>query len=287
VTALVSSRLTELVVPSERSLSELEAVIETAIATVMARFNEVGSALLEIRERHLYQERGYARFEDYCAERLDMSRPRAYQLMDAVAASTAMSTLVDIPLPAHERYVRELVPLAKKSPEAAAQVWRDVYEATNGRPHILDIRQAVQEQRRKEEIPTIAESTKSVDKTRDAVRKRRERMQSLAQEGYRDDQIADIVGLDRRTVQHQISDMGLPSQSQRIGKGRRIDHNRALSALIETCTPTPEVIAVIDWAQLDRQLLPEWDTALTSAIQTLTHIRAQVRKRITEKTDGH
>lgn len=283
--AALVERAGDVNVVAMHSLPELEAVIETHIGAFM----KVGNALMEIRDRHLYQERGYDRFEDYCSKRFEMSRQHAYRLIDAAKTldALAVSPIGDTPLPTSEGHVRELVPLMKKDPQAAAAVWHDVYEATDGKPHIMAIRQAVQEIKRREETVTTAVVNASVDKSRDATQERREQIRRMVGEGYRDDQIADRVGIAVGTVKHIIGTLDLPNQTERLGgKTKRIDHNRALTGLIESCTPTPESVNVIDWAQLDPEGFPEWDRAVSDAIQILTRLRNQIRKRLTEDTNG-
>jgi phage N-6-adenine-methyltransferase len=100
-------------------LLECERVIERGLNT----FVEVGAALLEIRDGGLYKA-GYSSFEDYCHERWGMSRPRAYQLIDAAETVGRLSTTVDI-LPTSERQSRPLVGLP---PETQFQVWQQVVE---------------------------------------------------------------------------------------------------------------------------------------------------------------
>ena len=79
------------------TLAECEAVIERGLQT----FVEVGNALLTIRDGRLYRAIA-GTFEDYCRERWNMSRPRAYQLIDAAMTVNNLSTTVDI-LPTSER----------------------------------------------------------------------------------------------------------------------------------------------------------------------------------------
>jgi hypothetical protein len=119
------------VVAGDRSLAELETVIERGLAS----FVEVGTALLEIRDRQLHRERGYERFEDYCRERFDISLSRAYQLMDGatVVKVLAAPTSTDVEsVPVTEAQTRELAPLARSDPEAARRVW---VEASRERPN--------------------------------------------------------------------------------------------------------------------------------------------------------
>jgi hypothetical protein len=60
------------------SLEHYEQIIAQGIKT----FVQVGQALLTIREHRLYRE-SYTTFEDYCRQRWDLSRPYAYQLIEA------------------------------------------------------------------------------------------------------------------------------------------------------------------------------------------------------------
>ena len=55
-------------VPSGRSMEELEAVIERGLGSFLA----VGQALLEIREGGRYRERGFDTFEAYCEDWLEI-----------------------------------------------------------------------------------------------------------------------------------------------------------------------------------------------------------------------
>ena len=73
---------------TERSLDELETIIERGIAT----FVEVGMALAEIRDRRLYVQQGYDTFEAYCHERWNLSRPHAYRLIDASHVASVVSS---------------------------------------------------------------------------------------------------------------------------------------------------------------------------------------------------
>lgn len=98
-------------------LAKHEAVIERGLQT----FYEVGTALIAIRDGRLYRV-DYPTFEAYCQERWDMSRPRAYQLMEAANVVANLSTTVDI-LPEVESQAR---PLTSLEPEAQRIVWEVV-----------------------------------------------------------------------------------------------------------------------------------------------------------------
>jgi hypothetical protein len=102
-------------------LVELEVIVERGLETFM----EVGHALWEIRLCKMYRPT-YKRFEDYCRKRWGISRPRAYQLIEAAQVAENLSTLVDNQ-PTSERQIR---PLAKLKPEQQREAWKAVTDAT-------------------------------------------------------------------------------------------------------------------------------------------------------------
>ena len=81
---------------------------ERTIAKGLKSFWEVGTALKGIRDQRLYRQR-YGTFEEYCAARWDLSRPRAYQLCAASDVVADLSTNVDTKrLPESEAQARPL-----------------------------------------------------------------------------------------------------------------------------------------------------------------------------------
>ncbi len=94
---------------------------ERTIAKGLKSFWEVGLALRAIRDQRLYRQR-YGTFEDYCAARWDLSRPRAYQLCAASEVVADLSTSVDTKrLPESEAQARPLSRL--KLPAQRKQAW--------------------------------------------------------------------------------------------------------------------------------------------------------------------
>lgn len=113
--------------PAERSrLVDCERVIKRGLTT----FVEVGEALAEIRDSRLYRVR-HATFEDYCRERWQLSRPRAYELIGAAAVVENLSGMPDIPLPANER---QAGPLKVLEPEQQRDAWQDALEEAGEDP---------------------------------------------------------------------------------------------------------------------------------------------------------
>lgn len=110
--------MNELTITEQASLLKLESRIEKGLQS----FYEVGSALLTIRDSRLY--RGtHGTFEAYCQDRWHMSRPRAYQLIEAAKVKENLSTTVDIP--SSERITR---PLASLPHDKQPQAWQQAVE---------------------------------------------------------------------------------------------------------------------------------------------------------------
>ena len=101
-------------------LAELEETIERGLQT----FVEVGRALLEIRGRRLYRERGFHRFEEYVKHRWGWSRSYAYRQIDAAKVADNLSPIGDIP--ANEAQARELADL---EPDQQREVAQAIHES--------------------------------------------------------------------------------------------------------------------------------------------------------------
>lgn len=103
---------------------------EEVIARGLKTFQEVGMALLAIRDGRLYREH-YGTFEEYCQERWNFERAHAYRLIDAAKVIQNLSPIGDI-LPAAESQAR---PLTRLEPEAQRAAWQEAVEtAPNGKP---------------------------------------------------------------------------------------------------------------------------------------------------------
>jgi len=114
---------------------ELERVVDEN----MVGFVAVGEALSEIRTLKLY--RPHETFEEYVAQRFEMSRRRAYQLMAAAAVVGNVNNCTQI-APANEAQARPLTLLPEADQPA---VWGEVVERTAGVVTAKAVRQAVLE----------------------------------------------------------------------------------------------------------------------------------------------
>lgn len=129
--------MTDLLTASESSaLVEHEAVIERGIKT----FYEVGTALADIRDRKLYRA-DYGTFEEYAEKRWQMSRRRAYQMIEAAGVVHNFSHS-EIDVPTTESQARELSRIPE--PERVA-VWAETVERTDGKPTAAAVRETYEQ----------------------------------------------------------------------------------------------------------------------------------------------
>lgn len=120
----------------QQDLIRREEYIEDNLQTLFS----VGKAFADIRDRKLYRET-HRTFEDYCKDRWQISRPRAYQLIDASVVQENLSTNVDkgTPLPTNESQTRAL---KKAPPEKQLDIWQKAVAQNDGR--VPSARQIIQ-----------------------------------------------------------------------------------------------------------------------------------------------
>jgi hypothetical protein len=141
--------MTELLqISKDATLEECEAIIHDGLHTFM----QVGQALMLIRDQGMYREKGYVRFEDYCDKTFQLSRSRAYQMIDAVQVNEAISlctivhtencTTVQNPIP--ESQARELAPLMRQDETEMVDTWHELQAQYGDKVTAAKIREAVQ-----------------------------------------------------------------------------------------------------------------------------------------------
>jgi phage N-6-adenine-methyltransferase len=123
----MSSALAEVTESPARGLVEEERLrlrsLEGVIEHGLARFVEVGEALLEIRDKRLYRET-HTSFEQYCSERWGFRRAHAHRLIQSARVLRVLSPTGDAPQ--SERQARELAPLLT-NPLQLREAWQDAH----------------------------------------------------------------------------------------------------------------------------------------------------------------
>jgi hypothetical protein len=100
--------------------------------------------LLRLYEGGAHLALGYSSWGAYCDGEFEMSKSRAYQVLDAARVVEALphSTMVDSDL--SERAARELVPVLRDDPEQVPEVWAEVVEEHGDQPTAAQVREHVE-----------------------------------------------------------------------------------------------------------------------------------------------
>ena len=102
---------------------------ESVIADGLRTFIDIGRALTTIRDKQLYSAAGFRSFEKYCKSKWQLSRTRAYQLMNASDIATDLYKKLDT-FPLVEAHMR---PLSQIPAGDRQSVWDKIGEtAPNG-----------------------------------------------------------------------------------------------------------------------------------------------------------
>jgi len=105
--------------------------LETTIGSGLASFVQVGHALSQINANRLYREVSDT-FENYCAQKWDLSREYGYRLINAAKCYDSLKSKLPqgAPLPLNESQLRPMVDALK--PGQWVQAWKQVIAETSG-----------------------------------------------------------------------------------------------------------------------------------------------------------
>lgn len=109
------------------ALKELERM-EVQIKTGIIKYFETGMLLQQIRDKKLYQHRGYHSFSEYCKETFDFSRSYGYRLIAYCNVWNLLKDDAKSKIP--ERMIRALASV--KEPEERQKIWDKIKTITNG-----------------------------------------------------------------------------------------------------------------------------------------------------------
>lgn len=140
-------------------LSTHESVIERGLRT----FQEVGTALLAIRDGRLYRE-VYGTFEDYCKDRWQMSSRHANRTIEAAQVAGNLGPIG--PIPTAESQAR---PLTRLEPDAQRQAWQEAIDtAPNGKVTGAHVAKVVERYMQPESVDEYEELADELEEDEDA-----------------------------------------------------------------------------------------------------------------------
>ena len=152
-----------LTIGEQKKLAELESTIEAGLKS----FYDVGTALMAIRDRHLYSD-VHTTFEGYCKKKWGFARAHAYRLIGSAKVVDNLSPMGDIPAPSSERVARELAEIEDETKQA--DVWAKANKTapkdSEGKPkvtaaHVAKVRNEVVGEKTKPEPAKPAPKTAS------------------------------------------------------------------------------------------------------------------------------
>lgn len=118
-------------------------------------------------------------------------------------------------------------------------------------------------------------------KTREAVGGRVETARRMAAEGHTSDQIGATIGVDHMANFKRIHGLEVPADAV-VGRRRNLDSNRIVGATVAAVTGVDSLFDAIDYSALDRAELDHWISSLSDAIRSLTTLRNNLRKELTQ-----
>lgn len=136
-------RTEDSIVPVDKELELQEAIIYRGLGA----FEEMGNALIVIRDQRLYRSE-FPNFEIYTQNRLELSRRYVDFLINAASIMAELRNENFSSLPTRETHVR---PLSRLSREERINVWNSVIERVkdNGKVTASLIKEVVEEEKKK------------------------------------------------------------------------------------------------------------------------------------------
>lgn len=119
------------------------------------------------------------------------------------------------------------------------------------------------------------------DRSSVAVQERRDRMRTLAAEGYTSRQIAGMVGLTEPGCRAWLRDNHIDVPADRVvGKTKRHDSNRIIDSMVMEAVNLTAGVELIDFSDLDRERIPDWIRSLLGARE---HLSGLIRRLMKER----
>ena len=137
------------------------------------------------------------------------------------------------------------------------------------RPLFRDVYNAVAHRRRFEEPkpaePVAAPEPLGIDRTRAGIATRRAQCRTMAGEGYTVAQIAEILGIDVKTVSGYARSEGYELTARRAGATHRHNANRIVEQMAMDAENLTADVNLIAFGELDQSRLPAWIAAFTES----------------------
>jgi hypothetical protein len=122
---------------------------------------------------------------------------------------------------------------------------------------------------------------KGLDRSTAAVMERADRAREMAAAGNTSQQIATALGIGFDAVRNLCRRHGIEVHADKvIGRARRLDANRIVEQTVRGVEQSPELLAAIDYSDLDRALLGEWISSLSESLKALRSLKTTLEKEL-------
>lgn len=105
-------------------------------------------------------------------------------------------------------------------------------------------------------------------------------IRELTDKGNTAQQIADTLGVSRAWVMTTSHDIGVQTVDERLGKRARPKSNNVVEGIVSTTAVMDASLSVIDYSELDRELIPVWIEELKDNIRQLNKLRKALEREI-------
>lgn len=147
------------------------------------------------------------------------------------------------------------------------------YQAWKGRQDIDAVRARAA---RPQPAPKVG-----VDKSRAAVAARVEQARDLAAGGHTSQQIATALGITYEAVRVMCRRYDIDVHADKVlGRTRRLDANRVVEQTVRAAEPSADLLAAIDYGDLDPALLGEWISSLSESLKALRSLKTTLEKEL-------
>jgi ParB-like chromosome segregation protein Spo0J len=120
-----------------------------------------------------------------------------------------------------------------------------------------------------------------VNKSRAAVAARIEQARDLASTGRTSGQIAAAIGMSEASAKEMFRREGIDIPADRVvGRAHRLNANRVVEQTVRAAEPSPELLAAINYGDLDRALLGEWISSLSESLKALRSLKTTLEKEL-------
>lgn len=126
----------------------------------------------------------------------------------------------------------------------------------------------------------------ATDKSRAAIAARVQMARDLATTGRTSRQIAEAIGMSEESAREMFRREGITVHADKaIGKTRRLDANRVIEQTVRAAEVSPELLAAINYGDLDRNNLGEWVSSLSESLKALRSLKTTLEKELSRVTE--